>query len=312
MKIKTIKVPVTWTVSGTYEYSYPADMPEEEAVKAAIEKAEKDGLPRVECEYLEDSFSIDEEGINIEVDEAECENSFMPDLVWNTNPITEISYVVRLNRGLHKGEMISPGRYTIQGNNECSFDFTDLTVEAALYRDGKYTPDEEGDYVIVTHKNLDTKSYPYSQVINPYTFNSAIFTEIYIDLEGCENDLKVEAIFSMRITFKDKSDMYFRYSDLQFVDAELSFYHCIQLIDMCIKNNLIKKDPNNDNNILVYRERSEYAPEGWYSDNIHTVARELSKDVYRQRYLMGMLDTKGVRVEFTEPWWHDEKAGERV
>lgn len=42
-----------------------------------------------------------------------------------------------------------------------------------------------------------------------------------------------------------------------------------------VSNGLLHADPNNSNNILVYREAGTDSPEGWYSENILSVAGAL-------------------------------------
>lgn len=78
----------------------------------------------------------------------------------------------------------------------------------------------------------------------------------------------------------------------------LIFYECLQLLDVLIKHNIVLRDPNNKNNVIIYRKAQGTNPEGWYSDNIHSVARELTHDIKGQKYLRKVLKTKGILLEF--------------
>ena len=80
----------------------------------------------------------------------------------------------------------------------------------------------------------------------------------------------------------------------------MNFVECLQLLEVLIKNNIISIDENNKNNVLVYREAGEKFPEGWYSENIHSVARELVDDIKAQEYLRNVLSEKGIVLEFED------------
>lgn len=48
------------------------------------------------------------------------------------------------------------------------------------------------------------------------------------------------------------------------------------IIEHGIEIGALYKDPNNQNNIVVYRMADSENPEGWYSQNILNIASELS------------------------------------
>ena len=225
MKIKKIKVPAVWEVSGNYEFTYNADMPEEEAIKAAIRLAEEAPLPKIDCPYLTDSFSVDEEGIEIKEDETEREEGFVPDLPWSPNSIVEVQFRAKMNRNFTEEELkkVVPKSYSIKGRGELTFGFEDTFCEAGCYKDGyHFEYDPEGIYLVVTQEELDTKKYPDSQVISPDILKAAVFTDINVSLDGCKEDLKIERIDQMRITFKDLSTVDIPRNELKHVNAKLS------------------------------------------------------------------------------------------
>lgn len=51
-----------------------------------------------------------------------------------------------------------------------------------------------------------------------------------------------------------------------------------KIIHNAIKEELLWQDPNNQNNILVYRTADENSPEGWYSENILSVASDMTNN----------------------------------
>ena len=58
----------------------------------------------------------------------------------------------------------------------------------------------------------------------------------------------------------------------------MRFMECVNLLSDCVNTNLVLKDPNIPENILIYRDKGTEFPGGWYSENIFTVARELMND----------------------------------
>lgn len=77
----------------------------------------------------------------------------------------------------------------------------------------------------------------------------------------------------------------------------MNFYNCLRLVDECVKAGLIRRDSHNKNNVLVYRNAGTTAPEGWYSENAHTVAQELMEDSEGQLTLKKALANKGIEFK---------------
>lgn len=78
---------------------------------------------------------------------------------------------------------------------------------------------------------------------------------------------------------------------------KLNFHNCLRLIGECVNAKVVSLDPENSNNVLVYRSAGEFVPEGWYSENAHTVAQELMEDVEGQQILLNALKEKGVEFK---------------
>ncbi|WP_281692921.1 hypothetical protein [Agathobaculum desmolans] len=77
----------------------------------------------------------------------------------------------------------------------------------------------------------------------------------------------------------------------------LNYFNCIRLLDTCVKVGLIKRDPDDQNAILVYRSAGTIFPEGWYSENLMCSARELLTDAKGQRILLDALEGHGVNFK---------------
>lgn len=52
------------------------------------------------------------------------------------------------------------------------------------------------------------------------------------------------------------------------MNQKLNFYQCIQLLSALAEKEIIQRDPENKNNILVYRSAGTEYPEGFYSQNL--------------------------------------------
>lgn len=76
------------------------------------------------------------------------------------------------------------------------------------------------------------------------------------------------------------------------------FYECLQLIETLLDHGLLYPDPNDNNNIMVYRNEGNGSPEGWYRENIHNVARELLHDIDGQHFLRKELEDKGIEMQY--------------
>ncbi len=82
------------------------------------------------------------------------------------------------------------------------------------------------------------------------------------------------------------------------LDEPLIFIECLQLIENLIDIGIIQRVPEGSNRIAIYRAKGIEEPEGWYSENIFTVAQELLGDIEGQQYLRGILAEKGIKKPF--------------
>lgn len=62
------------------------------------------------------------------------------------------------------------------------------------------------------------------------------------------------------------------------IDTGNKFLEIVNEISKAIEDGYLQKDPNNKDNILVYRLAGKTDPEGWYSENILSVASELANN----------------------------------
>lgn len=75
-------------------------------------------------------------------------------------------------------------------------------------------------------------------------------------------------------------------------EKPMDFQQCIQFVDTLIQKDLLQIDPDNKDNILVYREAGMKSPEGWYSENILSIASELADDINDQQNMLKALRDK--------------------
>ena len=81
-------------------------------------------------------------------------------------------------------------------------------------------------------------------------------------------------------------------------DEVLNFYECLQMLHLLVINEFIYHVPEHPETILIYREGAGENPEGFYAENIYSVARELKNDVEGQKYLRSVLSDNGIALEF--------------
>ncbi|MBP0958576.1 MAG: hypothetical protein J5992_00435 [Oscillospiraceae bacterium] len=85
------------------------------------------------------------------------------------------------------------------------------------------------------------------------------------------------------------------------LNEPLIFIECLKMLEVAVDNGILQRDPDEKNNILVYRAAGDdYHPEGWYSENIHSVAQELLEQVEDQIAIREALQERGIILEFPD------------
>ena len=79
-----------------------------------------------------------------------------------------------------------------------------------------------------------------------------------------------------------------------------TFFQCIKLRENCINNGVLATDPTDKNRVLVYRDAGTGMPEGWYSEPLMHVARELLHQTKGQELLTNELEKRGVTFTCAE------------
>lgn len=105
-------------------------------------------------------------------------------------------FQLQLNRFLGENELISPGGYTfISNGKEYIFDFENYegwTEENS----GK-----DGFFMVMQCKNPDYNYENSSEITPDVIANISKIEDFYLDLEGCEEDLKVLGINNVQVLF---------------------------------------------------------------------------------------------------------------
>lgn len=79
---------------------------------------------------------------------------------------------------------------------------------------------------------------------------------------------------------------------------KLDFCDCARLLEECVDNELVMRDPNNKDNIVVYVNGDENNPEGWYSVDLFVAAWELHYNLKGQQAVIDALFQKtGIRFK---------------
>lgn len=82
----------------------------------------------------------------------------------------------------------------------------------------------------------------------------------------------------------------------------LNFIECLHLLRTLEKSKIIQVDPNNKDNLLIYRKAGDSFPEGWYSENIFNIAQDLVNNADDQRFLEDVLEKRGIALTFEILW----------
>ena len=108
--------------------------------------------------------------------------------------IKELSFTAIFNKEIPNSIPTTPGGFSfvrdVEGNSEVTFDFEDSETIV------------DGDKRHFTMRNLDTESFPESKHITPGMFDSIVeFSDIFVDLDDADDDVKVVAIEGMEVIF---------------------------------------------------------------------------------------------------------------
>ena len=71
-------------------------------------------------------------------------------------------------------------------------------------------------------------------------------------------------------------------------EIKQTFLGTMYILEELFKKEILQKDPNNTNNMFVYRSAGETDPEGWYSENIVSVATELFNNKKDLQYIISV------------------------
>jgi len=115
--------------------------------------------------------------------------------------ITRLQFTAKFNKSIPKDIPTTPGGFTIVRNiggkdkietEEITFDFENSATEC------------EGDIRHFECWGADIGSFPESEYITPVIFNQIIgFSDIFVDLDEADEDVKVVAILNMTVEFND-------------------------------------------------------------------------------------------------------------
>lgn len=80
-------------------------------------------------------------------------------------------------------------------------------------------------------------------------------------------------------------------------ENDKTFLGLMYIIDELLKTGILQYDPENHDNMLVYRSAGENNPEGWYSQNILSAVSELFQDKKQMDYVLSVAADNGIDTE---------------
>lgn len=81
-------------------------------------------------------------------------------------------------------------------------------------------------------------------------------------------------------------------------ETKKTFLGLVYIINELLKAGVLQYDPENHDNMLVYRSAGENNPEGWYSQNILSAVSELFQDKKKQMdYVLSVAADNGIDTE---------------
>lgn len=76
-----------------------------------------------------------------------------------------------------------------------------------------------------------------------------------------------------------------------------TFLGLLYVMDEMLDKNIFQRDPNNPNNMLIYRTGSATTPKGWYSENICSATSDLFQDEKSMEYVLEEAIKAGIDIE---------------
>lgn len=80
-------------------------------------------------------------------------------------------------------------------------------------------------------------------------------------------------------------------------ENDKTFLGLMYIIDELLKTGILQYDPENHDNMLVYRSAGENNSEGWYSQNILSAVSELFQDKKQMDYVLSVAADNGIDTE---------------
>lgn len=80
-------------------------------------------------------------------------------------------------------------------------------------------------------------------------------------------------------------------------ETKKTFLGLVYIINELLKAGILQYDPENRDNMLVYRSAGENSPEGWYAENILSAVSELFQDEEQMKYMLSVAADNGIDTE---------------
>lgn len=80
-------------------------------------------------------------------------------------------------------------------------------------------------------------------------------------------------------------------------EIKQTFLGTLYILEELFKKGILQKDPNNTNNMLIYRSAGTINPEGWYSENIIETATELFNNKEDLNYIISVAQDNNINTD---------------
>lgn len=80
-------------------------------------------------------------------------------------------------------------------------------------------------------------------------------------------------------------------------ETKKTFLGLVYIVNELLKAGVFQYDPENRDNMLIYRQAGKNSPEGWYSENIMSAVSELFQDKDQMEYVLSVAKDSGIDTE---------------
>lgn len=81
------------------------------------------------------------------------------------------------------------------------------------------------------------------------------------------------------------------------MEEKQTFLGMLYIVEALLNKGILRQDPENKDNMFIYRLADEENPEGWYSQNIHSAVSELFEDKFSTAFMIDVAKGNDIDTE---------------